>query len=159
LTGAAMVLSGDYIIREVGGTATAEVLRYLNALAPDRFPMLADHHLAQGYWWLARTWDRSIVGFAGMVPMAPFDVLGVGYLKRAYITQNHRGQGLQLKMLRLREERARALKWTMLVSECGADNTPSQNNFIKAGFVRTTPEQCWGEPGSIYFVKRLTAEA
>jgi GNAT superfamily N-acetyltransferase len=147
-----MVISGDYVIREVNGTATAEVLRYLNSKAPDRFPPLEPRHLEQGHWWLVRTWERSIVGFAGMVPMIPFQ--HTGYLKRAYILPEHRGKGLQIKLMRLREAKARDLGWTTLVGEC-SQNPPSEANFIKAGFEVCDPEQKWGAAGSIYFVKRL----
>ena len=149
------MIHGDYIIREVAGVSAAEVLHYLNAQAPDRFPPLEQRHLERGYWWLVRTWNRSIIGFAGMVPMTPFD--GVGYLKRAYIAPAHRGNGLQFKLLHLREAKAIEIGWHTLVSECHADNSHAASNFIKAGFTVTDPEQVWGAPGSIYFVKRLAA--
>ena len=147
------MICGDYIIREVDGISHAEVLHYLNGEAPDRFPPLSARHLERGYWWLVRTWNRSIVGFAGMTPMTPF--VDVGYLKRAYISPAHRGNGLHFKLLRLREARAREIGWHTLVSECHADNSHSASNFIKAGFTVCEPEQKWGAPGSIYFEKRL----
>ena len=116
------------------------------------FPQLKTRHLADGLWWFAQVPDGTVIAFAGMVPMVPFD--RVGYLKRAYVLPDHRGAGLQLKFLNLREEKARELGWRMLVSEC-KDNPPSQANFIRAGFERFDPEQPWGESGSIYFRKNL----
>src|SRR5579859_4595208 len=150
-----MMIHGDFIIREVDGETHSEVLRYLNAMEPERFPPLQDRHLAHGYWWLARTWERSIIGFAGLVPMTPFH--GVGYLKRAFVVPTFRGQGLQLFFMRARENKARELGWTKLVSEVAVDNERSIANFLKAGFIQVEPEQKWGAPGSVYFVKRLTA--
>jgi len=147
------MISGDYIIREVSGGAHFEVLNYLNAQAPDRFPALEARHLNDGHWWLVRTWDRTIVGFAGLVEMFPFEA--TGYLKRAYVTPEHRGNGLQVKLMKLREAKARELGWRALVSECAGDNSVSAGNFIKCGFTVVDPEQKWGAPGSIYFVKRL----
>jgi RimJ/RimL family protein N-acetyltransferase len=148
------MIHGDFIIREVDGTATAEVLHYLNA-QDAQFPELKDHHLEQGYWWLARTWSRAIVGFAGMVPKVPYP--GVGYFKRCWISPTARGNGLQMVFMRLREAKARELGWTTLTSEVAGDNQRSIANFLKAGFTVTEPEQPWGAPGSVYFVKRLTA--
>ena len=149
------MIHGDYIIRETDGVAAAEVLHYLNAQAPDHFPPLEQRHLERGYWWLVRTWNRAIVGFAGMVPMTPF--VDVGFMKRAYVEPAHRGNGLQFKLLRLREAKALEIGWHTLVSEISKDNSHSASNFIKAGFSVCNPEQIWGAPGSIYFVKRLAA--
>lgn len=148
------MLHGDYTIAEIDGTRAAEVLHYLNAQVPE-FPPLSDRHLTRGYWWLARTANKTIVGFAGLVAMEPFPACG--YLKRAYVSPAHRGKGLQLKFLRLREAKAREIGWTMLVAECAADNVDSAGNFIKAGFTTIDPEQAWGAPGSVYFSKRLGA--
>lgn len=144
----------DYWISEVDGIEHAKMLTYLNSFEPS-FPRLETRHLANGLWWFAQAEDGTVIGFAGMVPMVPFDDLGVYYLKRAYVLPEHRGRGLQLKFLQLREEKAREMKLTKLISECGGDNGASQNNFIRAGFVRTDPEQKWGDPDSVYFVKRL----
>jgi GNAT superfamily N-acetyltransferase len=141
-----------YWIREVDGLVHGGLLNYMNNYG-DHFPQLQTRHLVDGHWWIAQAMDGLVVGFAGMVPMTPFD--RVGYLKRAFVLRDHRGRGLQGCFLREREKRARQLGWTLLTSECGADNGPSQNNFLRAGFQRCEPEQAWGEPGSVYFAKRL----
>lgn len=143
----------NYILKEVDGVAAGEVLEYLNKQNPE-FPELKRIHLDRGYWWLVRTWNKAIVGFAGMVQMIPFE--NVGYMKRAYISPAHRGNGLQLKLIKLREAKAREIGWTTLVSECGVKNLASQTNFLKSGFIECEPEQPWAAD-SVYFVKRLTA--
>lgn len=141
-------------IEEIDGVAFAELLRNLNAQEPSRFPALQPRHFASGYWWLARAADRTIVGFAGLVPMVPFP--GVGYLKRAYVSPAHRGRGLQREFMKVREARARQLGWGLLVSEC-ADNPHSEANFRRAGYEQCEPEQSWGAAGSVYFVKHVAS--
>jgi GNAT superfamily N-acetyltransferase len=125
----------------------------LNRMAPDVFPELEPRHF-DGFWWFAYL-DGEIVAFAGMVPNEPYDVFGVGYLKRAYVLPDHRGHGLQLRLMAVRELKARQIGWTMLVSECAAKNVSSARNFARAGYERCSPEQKWGAPNSVYFVKRL----
>lgn len=139
-----------YTFIEVDGETHAEALRYLNSLESDRFPPLEDYHFELGYWWLLKSDAGVLCGFAGMVPMDPFP--GVGYLKRAYVSPDHRG-GLQLKMLNARIDKAKELGWHLLVSE--TTSTYAARNFELAGFESCQPEQPWGEPGSSYFVKRL----
>jgi GNAT superfamily N-acetyltransferase len=137
----------------VDGMAHVGLIHHMNALAPEVFPPLTSRHLSRGYWWVAQDTETfEAVAFAGLVPMEPFD--GVGYLKRAYVLPQYRGQGLQRQFMQLREEKARALGWHLLVSEC-ANNEYSERNFIAAGFERCSPEQPWGASGSVYFKKKI----
>ena len=93
-----------YTFREVDERA-AEVIRNINALDPKRFPELSDDPICEtGFWWLLKTDAGVLCGFAGMVEMIPFP--GVGYLKRAYVSPDHRGHGLQLKMIEARIAKA-----------------------------------------------------
>ena len=139
-----------YRFIEVDGSEAAEVLRSMNALCPEIFPPLSDDHLELGWWWLLKANPNILCGFAGMVPFEPFP--GVGYLKRAYISPDYRGHGLQLRMIEAREEKAREIGWHLLVSETNC--TFSARNFERAGFERCEPEQPWAG-SAIYFVKRL----
>lgn len=143
-----------HFIREIDGMEHAELLHLMNGFEPERFPKLKSRHLSHGLWWIAQEIETNIaIAFAGMVPF--FESCdGVGYLKRAYVLPQYRGQGLQREFLRIREERARQIGWHLLVSEC-RNNPPSQKNFLLAGYETFTPEQPWGEHGSIYFRKRL----
>lgn len=141
-----------YRIVEVDGNEHAETLHRFNALAPEIFPALTAAHIENGFWWFANL-DSDAVAFAGLVEFQPFP--NIGYLKRAYVLPDYRGHGLQLRMMEVREAKARQLGWTMLVSECSASNTSSARNFARAGYERCDPEQKWGAPNSIYFVKRL----
>jgi hypothetical protein len=139
-----------YELREVSGAAPeiADALRYLNSHEPT-FPPLTDDHLANGFWWLIES-DET-VGFTGMVPFLPF--AGVGYLKRCYVNPLHRGNGLQIRSLFVREARAKKLGWKQLVSE--TTSIQSAGNFVKAGYEAVIPEQKWGAEGSMFFAKTL----
>ncbi len=146
----------SYHIEEVDGSDpnVAEILHRFNGYAPETFPALTSNHLEHGYWWLAYD-DQEVVAFAGMVPNDPYDILGVGYLKRCFVMPEARRRGLQLLLLTTREVKARELGWKMLVSECAGENHASAASFARAGFARTDPEQKWGEPGSLYWFKIL----
>ena len=142
-----------YQIRRIDGMEHIDLLHYMNGFEPGRFPELQSLHFTKGLWWIAQIQDGTVVGFAGLVPCAPFD--NVAYLKRAYVLPQHRGNGLQRDFIKVREEAARALGMRQIVTECCGDNLASQANLRHEGYVECTPEQPWGEPGSIYFVKRL----
>jgi GNAT superfamily N-acetyltransferase len=140
-------------ISEVDATTPkiSAILHGMNGRSPDLFPPLLERHLESGFWWLAMH-ERNPVGFAGLVAMEPF--ANVGYLKRCYVMPDHRGHGLQYRLLMARELKARQLGWSTLVSETKADNTHSASNFRKAGFEQCEPEQKWARD-SIYWVKHL----
>lgn len=138
-------------IKEVDGNEHADLLHSLNALAPECFPLLQQRHLDNGFWFVAYL-DGDPIAFAGMVPFDPFP--GVMYLKRCYVLPEHRGHGLQGKLLSLRELKARELGRTTLVSECSESNTFSAANFRRAGYELCEPEQPWARD-SLYWVKRL----
>lgn len=140
-----------YELHEVDGVTFAETLAGLNRLVPE-WPELQTRHFENGYWWIAYH-GGEIVAFAGLVPMTPF--VGYGYLKRCYVKPDHYGHGLQFRMMVAREVKARQLEWTHLVSECLSTNSFSSGNFRRAGFSVCEPEQKWGEPGSVYWVKEL----
>lgn len=141
-----------YEVREVNGTQHADLIRLFNSLEPS-FPELTDNHLRTGFWWIVY-FAKKPIGFAGMVPMIPFK--GVMYMKRAYIEPgDHRGQGLQWRLLWEREQRCRQLNYHQVVSECAGDNEWSAANFLKARYEQVFPEQPWGTPGSIYFSKLI----
>jgi GNAT superfamily N-acetyltransferase len=140
-------------IREVDGTEHAELLQTMNGYEPETFPPLENRHFADGSWWIAQNEYGEAIGFAGLVGMLPFE--WYCYMKRAYVHPDYRGRGIQMEFISRREQKARELGYIALVSECSADNISSRRNFLRAGFEECNPEQCWGAPGSVYFIKRL----
>lgn len=143
----------DYYIREIDPIVSADALHWLNEMEPGAFPPLEQKHFERGYWWMAYSLDGHAAGFAGIVPMEPFP--HTGFLKRGYVLPDHRGNGLQMKFIRLREQKARKVGWTTIVTDVGSINSYSQTNLERAGYVRCNPEQPWGPKGSAYYVKRL----
>jgi GNAT superfamily N-acetyltransferase len=139
-------------ITEVDGEKYADDIQRFNALFPDDFLPLKPMHFAKGFWWLVHD-DIKLIGFAGMVPFAPFPC--VGYLKRMAVLKEHRGHGLQRELMEAREGRARSsTAWTHIVSECSVENIASGNNFISAGYRLCEPERPW-EKDTIFWIKKL----
>lgn len=142
-----------YRIEEVDGSDIdiAETIRRFNKMAPELFPPLTESHLTDGHWWFVYL-DKEPVAFAGLVTFEPFS--RVGYFKRCYVLPDHVGRGLQLRLMYVRETKARELGYHQIVSEC-AEDSHSNPNFRRAGFEQVEPEQPWGKPGSVYWRKYL----
>ena len=142
-----------YEIREVDSSdpAMIEIINAFNRCEPEIFPELQDRHFENGHWWLVYH-GVTPIAFAGLCPMEPFR--GVAYFKRAWVSGDHVGHGLQLRLMFTREIRARQLGYTSIVSECAPDSH-SIPNFRRAGFEMCSPEQPWGKPGAVYWVKHL----
>jgi GNAT superfamily N-acetyltransferase len=138
-----------YEIAEVDGILNRSVIEQFNALDP-HFPALQERHFKAGFWWLVYKGDEP-VAFAGLVP---FGLDGYGYLKRCLVKPEHLGHGLQFRLMRVRELKARQLGYTHLVSECLESNSYSAANFRRAGFEEFEPEQKWAVD-SIFFKKAL----
>lgn len=106
-----------------------------------------------GYWWLG--WElRSAVpaAFCGLTQ----STLGprVGYLKRAGVIHGHYGNGLQRRMIRMRERKARSLGFISLVTDT-TENHVSANNLIAEGYRLWAPEVLWAWEHSLYWRKYL----
>lgn len=128
-----------YRITEVNGEKHADEIQRFNKLFKAEFLPLKPKHLAKGFWWLVHH-DIELVGFAGMVPFDPFP--RVGYLKRAAVLKEHRGNGLQKQLMEVREDKARAsTDWTHIISDCHKDSVASANNFIRSGYLLCEAER------------------
>lgn len=133
-----------YQIQEVDGVTSSATINAFKLVA--EWPVLQQRHFTKGYWWLAYLEERP-VALAGLVPFEPLPK--IGYLKRRYVDPDHRGLGLQFKLMMARELKAKQLGWTHLVGEGPVNNKHSSANFIKAGFNQCEPEQPW-ERDSVY---------
>jgi GNAT superfamily N-acetyltransferase len=105
----------------------------------------------EGFWWLAYD-GREPVAFAGME--ASNAVCCAGYLSRSGVRADYRGQGLQLRLIRAREGKARRLGWSLLRTDT-TDNPASSNTLIKAGYRLFMPEVPWAFAHSLYWKKNL----
>lgn len=140
-----------YKIREVDGSDddVADDLRMLHALTFFGDAPVPDTDI--GHWWLV-THDGQPVAFALLVPSSYGP--GVGYLKRAGVVSDHRGHGLQRRLIRVRELRARRNGWHLIVTDT-TENPASANTLIACGYRLFEPEVRWAWPHSLYWKKEL----
>jgi GNAT superfamily N-acetyltransferase len=102
-----------------------------------------------GHWWIACQCEVP-VAFAGIMPstVAP----NSGYFARVGVVTEHHGHGLQLRLMRATEWRARRNGWCCVVSDT-TDNVVSANNFIRSGYRLFQPRSPWGWANTLYWRK------
>jgi len=141
-----------YQIREVD-TLDEEMVKMLPHLHTATFLSSAPlPNFEVGLWWIASR-SKTAVGFAGIVPAAA--IPDCGYFCRVGVVKQHCGRGLQLRLMRAVEARARRNGWGGIVSDT-TDNIVSANNFIRAGYCLFEPEIPWGWAHTLYWRKRLS---
>src|ERR1035437_5221345 len=103
-----------YRIREVDGhdDEIADTLAYLHRLAFFDGASIPEFDL--GHWWHA-CHEAIPVGFAGVVPSTR--AFNAGYFCRVGVLERHCGNGLQLRLMRALESRARQNGWSSVVSD------------------------------------------
>ena len=105
-----------------------------------------------GHWWLAFHANMP-VAFAGVVPSTR--ACNAGYFCRVGVLKKHCGNGLQRRLMRAMEARARHNGWSCVVSDT-TDNPASANNFIRAGYRLYQPQTPWGWPNTLYWRKSIS---
>lgn len=138
-----------YRIREVDGDDEYEALTRLHEITFRDLAKQAKYD--DGYWWLAELDDHP-VGFLGLKQ----SILGkhVGYFYRVGVDPKHRGNELQLRLMRAMHAKARRLGWKRIVTDT-RDNPHSANNIIRAGYRMFTPASPWGHVSAQYWIKDL----
>jgi GNAT superfamily N-acetyltransferase len=140
-----------YRIREVDGhdDEIADALADLHRLT--FFDAASIPEFDCGHWWLA--FHGTIpVGFAGMVPSTRAH--NAGYFSRVGVLKRHCGRGLQLRLMRALEARARQNGWSSVISDT-TENIVSANNFIRAGYRLYQPATPWAWPNTLYWRKAI----
>lgn len=126
----------------------AALLQWLQLLClPADVPAKTD----EGYWWIAYE-GQNPIGFAGMRQSAWWG--DTGYLNRAGVIPAARGKGLQKRLIRARELKAKALGLRWLVTDT-LNNPASANSLIGCGFKMFVPSKPWGIEGTCYWKKDL----
>ncbi len=141
-----------YTIREVDGADHHDDIVWLHdhCFGKDA-PNVTQYDTDVGRWWLAFAAGEP-VAFAGLKESA--SEKGALYAVRSGVMKEHRGHGLQLRLLRVRERWARRNGWYKLKTDT-TDNPHSANNLIRAGFRVYSPEWVYGFHNTIYWRKDL----
>lgn len=138
-------------------------IREVDALDEEVIELLTDLHRTiflssaplpdfdTGHWWVASRRKRP-VGFAGIVPAVA--IRDCGYFCRVGVIREHRGHGLQLRLMRVMEWRAKRNGWRSVISDTTGNNS-SANNFIRAGYRLFEPQSPWGWANTLYWRKAL----
>lgn len=143
-----------YRIREVDGAddEIADELRRMHLAAfGDSAPPVEPE---EGHWWFAFPLEGSKepVAFGGIKQARLWQ--DAGYLNRSGVMLEHRGHGLQRRLLRAREAYSRRNDWNWCISDT-TENIPSANNLIRAGYTLYTPQEPWGFKETLYWMKEL----
>lgn len=109
------------------------------------------YDVSQGAWWVAYKNDRP-VGFAGIVRSSRW--CDTGYLCRSGVIRSARGQGVQKRLIRVRQLYAKKMGWAWLITDT-YHNPPSSNSLISCGFKLFEPTLPWGAKGTLYWRKHL----
>jgi GNAT superfamily N-acetyltransferase len=137
-----------YVIRQVAGSAHESVILGLQHLT---FPNDDVVPVSRGMWWLA--WHKgNPVAVAGAYPCEGWS--SCLYVSRTGVLADHRGRGLQGRLLDVCMRKARALGMSHVISTTYC-NPVSSNNFIDRGFRLYSPAQPWGADGTNYWIKEL----
>lgn len=123
----------------------------LNQLQRETFPADEKVKPDHGFWWLA-TYARIPVAFCAMSHVESWEY--TGYLSRVGVMPSHRGQGLQRRLMRACERKAKSLGWARIISST-YNNPASANNFIALGYRCYEPQTRWGADGTVYWIKEL----
>jgi GNAT superfamily N-acetyltransferase len=78
-----------------------------------------------------------------------------GYLCRCGVLKEEQGKGLQKRLIRVRERKARKLGMKTLVTDTVPFNIASSNNLIACGYKTYTPEKPWSLKNAIYWKKNI----
>lgn len=140
----------SYSIRIVS-THTPAIDAELYRLQKRCLPGDTRYDVRDGFWWIAYHGDTP-VGFAGIVASSRW--LETGYLCRAGVLEEHRGHGLQKRLIRVRLDLAKRVGWQWVLTDT-RQNPPSANSLIACGFKMYDPRHPWAFKDSLYWRKKL----
>lgn len=141
---------GEYRIKEVDGEGEEDDIHTLHDAC---FGDLVCPSLAEGWWWVVYDHKKEPVAFAQLRLSAQWS--DTGYLARSGVIPWHRGRGLQRRLIRVREHKARGLGLVGMVTDTSPSNFASSNNMIRAGYELFEPSQPWSVPHALYWKKWL----
>jgi RimJ/RimL family protein N-acetyltransferase len=101
-----------------------------------------------GVWWIT----TDLTAFCAIKQT---DTEGHWYLSRAGVVPSARGQGLQKRMIRCREQFAKKMGAAYVITDCTAENLASANSLMACGYRLYAPQYRWALPNSLYWRKKL----
>jgi RimJ/RimL family protein N-acetyltransferase len=108
-------------------------------------------------WWVVWCGEQP-VGYAGLRPCMADVNRGIGFFNRAGVVAEHRGNGLQKRLIRAREAGARALGLREVVTYVASWNCASINSLIACGYKTYSPAVKWAGR-SVYLFKSLKQDS
>ena len=113
-----------------------EIATTLKYLQKKCLPYDTPYDVMKGHWWIAYVDGIIPIGFAGLVRSVSW--WDCGYLCRGGVLSDYRGMGIQKRLIKVRELKAKSLNWNWLITDT-RDNPASANNLISAGFKLYNP--------------------
>lgn len=139
----------EFKIEEVDGEEEKDLLRELHIATFEEGT--AHPNYAEGDWWIAYQ-GRIPAAFIGLIPSTWYD--NYGYFIRVGVLPVFRGHGLQRRLMRVMERRAKRHGWNGIISDT-TSSVESANNFIKSGYMMFDPQPGWAWPYSLYWWKEF----
>lgn len=102
-------------------------------------------------WWIAFYGDEP-AAYAGLSPSSKW--ANTGFLVRCGVMPDHRGNGLQRRLVHVRERRAHVHGWPWIVSYTRT-NPESANNLARCGYKMFNPNKKWAPKDATYWRKCL----
>jgi hypothetical protein len=102
-------------------------------------------------YWLVYDSKGNPVGFS-ILGLLPDDVC---FLARSGVLWEARGNGLQVRMIRVREMYARKYNFTKVITYTKIDNIASSHNLQKAGYYLYLPETPYADDDCLYWIKEV----
>ena len=121
-------------------------------ILPDDVP----YDTTRGHWWIAYAECGKPVGFAGLVRSMNWN--DTGYFCRAGVMDGFTGNGLQLRLIKVRLSQAKKLNWNWCITDT-TDNPASANSLINAGFKMYTPSSPWSFKNACYWKYKVNQDA
>lgn len=117
------------------------------------FPHDIPPYFKTAMWWIVWNKNKWPIGYGGLVQS--YQVSKAGYLCRAGVLPEAQGNGLQKRLIRVREKYARLQGWTEIRTDTAFDNIASMRSLASLGYLPFTPEIEWGVENAIYWQKYL----
>ena len=124
-----------------------EQLRKLDYNNPN-FKGCEDEFKQNREWWIMLD-QGEIIAYCGSIYSK-----GICIFNRAWVKKSHRGQGIHLKMIKIRLKTASSFNH-IAITYTTLDNFSSANNLISCGFRLYLPEYSYGGSDKLYFQKIL----